>query len=336
MAGKSRCLSRLGRFDEAIEECQKAAFAAAAEKRATRPCASPSKTPGSCCCPCSNNPAHRRCTPGFSPDHQRADRRSLQSRRRPARCCRPTKTFSSRKKVLEVLRRPFRPMTPRQGTNSKSSSPRRNFPLPPLKRCGRSTARSTDSFKPTSIRSGSVAFATGRHRPPCWCCCPRLASPPPLSGYHDTFAGSESAYRILDAAGDFVAGTPQPRRQTLHRRGLARRFPRLEGGIVFSRRRRFREGGQTANRRLYLDRRSGDPADLDCGRLRNAGHRPTNPAERDEERFHRHRLARTQNAAGLDARPRGHPARRQRPGRGAGQRIPAVDREGKRTPQPDD
>ena len=31
MAGKSRCLSRLGRLDEAIEQCQKAAFAPAAE-----------------------------------------------------------------------------------------------------------------------------------------------------------------------------------------------------------------------------------------------------------------------------------------------------------------
>ena len=44
--GKSRCLSRLGRLDEAIECCRKAALLWHRQKVRTRLCVSQSKTPG--------------------------------------------------------------------------------------------------------------------------------------------------------------------------------------------------------------------------------------------------------------------------------------------------
>ena len=63
----------------------------------------------------------------------------------------------------------------------------------------------------------------------------------PLSGYHDTFAGSESAYRIVDAAGEFVAGIPHPEGKPFTTTALPGAFPGwkvelyFQGGDVFER-----------------------------------------------------------------------------------------------------
>jgi signal transduction histidine kinase len=60
-----------------------------------------------------------------------------------------------------------------------------------------------------------------------------------LSGYHDTFTGTASTYRIVDAAGDFVAGTPNPKVKPFTVASLPEGFPGwkvelyFEGGDVF-------------------------------------------------------------------------------------------------------
>lgn len=60
-----------------------------------------------------------------------------------------------------------------------------------------------------------------------------------LSGYHDAFSGSAAAYRILDASGGFVAGTSQPKGKPFATADLPSGFPGwkvelyFEGGDVF-------------------------------------------------------------------------------------------------------
>jgi signal transduction histidine kinase len=62
-----------------------------------------------------------------------------------------------------------------------------------------------------------------------------------LTGYQETFAGSESAYRIVSAKGDFVAGTPEPKDKPFATAALPECFPGwkvelyFEGGDVFER-----------------------------------------------------------------------------------------------------
>ncbi len=62
-----------------------------------------------------------------------------------------------------------------------------------------------------------------------------------LAGYHDAFAGSESAYRIVDASGAFVAGTPQPDGEPFTTAALPAYLPGwkvelcFKGGEVFER-----------------------------------------------------------------------------------------------------
>jgi signal transduction histidine kinase len=54
-----------------------------------------------------------------------------------------------------------------------------------------------------------------------------------LSGYRDTFAGSEAAWRILNAAGDFVAGTRQPAGKPFNVAALPDGFPNWKVELYF-------------------------------------------------------------------------------------------------------
>ena len=54
-----------------------------------------------------------------------------------------------------------------------------------------------------------------------------------LSGYHDVFARSESAYRILDASGIFVAGSPHPKGKPFAIAPLPEGFPGWKVELYF-------------------------------------------------------------------------------------------------------
>ena len=56
---------------------------------------------------------------------------------------------------------------------------------------------------------------------------------PVLAGFHDTFSGTESAYRILDAAGEFVAGTAQPEGKPYTGASLPPAFPDWKAELYF-------------------------------------------------------------------------------------------------------
>jgi len=289
IVGRSRCLSRLGRLEEAINECQQAAFAVPPDREnaawrlavenARLLLLSLLKQAG----PSPSHPEilHRTVNAlGNDLYHPAGDRALL-----PA-----DQNLFIAKKVLEALR----------NSNATEDAKTRDQ-LEKLAAAEELSITAAEKLRPLTGQFDGF-FATDldpkpvyglRHRSPSSTLLVLLSGTgitPSLSGYHDAFAGSESAYRILDAAGNFVAGTPSRKANPLPPQ-TCRPPSRVGRWNCTLKRRRFREGSQQANRRVCLDRHPGDCAHPDSGRFRNAGDWQTNPAEPDEKRLHRHRFA---------------------------------------------
>jgi len=238
MTGKSRCLSKLGRLDEAIEECQKAAFAQL---------------------PKSADPALRLTLEnarllllsllqqsGQSPLHARILHRTIDALSSdlynadgdqallPA-----NQNLFIAKKVLAVLRSAGPPDDAKARDKLEKLAAAEELSIAAAETL-RPFDGQFDGFFQTDLDQ-QRAYGL-RHRTPSSTLLVLLSEKGitfPLSGYHDTFAGSESAYRIVDASGGFVAGIPHPEGKSFTTTALPGAFPGwkvelyFQGGDVF-------------------------------------------------------------------------------------------------------
>jgi signal transduction histidine kinase len=238
MVGRSRCLSKLGRLDEAIEECRKAAFAELPEhadsslrlavENARLLLLSLLKQSGPS--QAHTDILHRTVNALRDDVYNSAGDRALL----PA-----NQNLFIAKKVLEAVSG----SSPADDATAKDK----------LERLAAAEALSLAAAETLQPSAGQfdVLFQTDlgqkrmyglRHKTESSTWLVLLSEAgiaSALSGYHDAFAGSESAYRILDASGEFVAGIPKPERKPFTTAALPSTFPDwkvelfFQGGDVF-------------------------------------------------------------------------------------------------------
>ncbi len=230
-AAKSRCLSKLGRLDEAIAECQQAAFATAPEnappqlrltienarllllsllKQSARP-----QQHGEI--------FQRTVTALINDLYHPGNQPAL-----PA-----NQNLFIARKVLEALQGPF----PFADQAAKTQ-------LETLVAAEELSIAAAETLRPfTSPFDGLFQTELGgkscyglRHRTESATLLVALSHAgiaAVLSGYHDAFNGTAAAYRILDAAGDFVAGTKEPQSQAFATAALPDGFPGWKVELYF-------------------------------------------------------------------------------------------------------
>ncbi|MGA3284067.1 MAG: HAMP domain-containing sensor histidine kinase [Verrucomicrobiota bacterium] len=232
ITGKSRCLSRLGRYNEAIEQCQKAAFAPSAEntdpalhltiENARLLLLSLLKQSGPSPL---NSKIFSQTVAALIRDlyNPAGDRAML-----PA-----NQNLFIAQKVLEALQGPFR------FDDAKAKEH-----LEKLTTAEELSISAAETLRPyAGVFDG--CFQTDLGQKPVYGLRHRLQSSTllvllsdagmasVLSGYHDAFSGSESTYRILNASGDFVAGTPQPQGIPFSVAALPEGFPGWKAELYF-------------------------------------------------------------------------------------------------------
>jgi signal transduction histidine kinase len=209
MTGKSRCLSKLGQINEAIAQCQKAAFAAPAGNKdpalqlavenARLLLLSLLKQAG----PSPQNAGifNRTITALIGDLYNPAGDHAVL----PA-----NQNLFIARKVLDTLQGPFR------FDDAKAKEQLEKL----------TTAEELSFSAAGTLRPSASVFEgvtqTVLDRKPVYCLRHRIQSStllvllsdagmaPVLAGYQDAFKGTESTYRIVNAAGDFVAGTSRP------------------------------------------------------------------------------------------------------------------------------
>ena len=238
MVGRSRCLSRLSRLEEAIDQCQKAAFAGPpdheapgwrlAVENARLLLLSLLKQAGSS--PLHSEIFHRTVNALNNDLYNPASDRALL----PA-----NQNLFIAKKVLEAWR-----------DFSATDDVKARVKLEQLAAAEELSLAAAEKFRPVTSQFDGF-FQTGldqkrvyglRRGASASTLLGLLSEPgiaAALSGYHDTFAGSPVVYRILDAAGNFVAGTSRPEGKSFATANLPAAFPDwkvelyFEGGDVF-------------------------------------------------------------------------------------------------------
>jgi signal transduction histidine kinase len=232
ITGKSRCLSKLGRFNEAIEQCQKAAFAPSAEsadpalrltvENARLLLLSLLKQSG----PSSlNSRIFNQTIAALTGDlySPAGDRAML-----PA-----NQNLFIAQKVIEALQGPF------HFDDAKAREQ-----LEKLAAAEELSIFAAETLRPSAgVSDGCFQTALGqkqvygfRHRLQSSTLLVLLSDAgmtSVLSGYHDAFSGSESTYRILNALGGFVAGTPQPQGIPFSVAALPEGFPGWKAELYF-------------------------------------------------------------------------------------------------------
>jgi signal transduction histidine kinase len=232
MAGKSRCLSRLGRFDEAVEQCQKAAFAPAAENA---------------------DPALRLTIEnarllllsllkqsGQSPPNSRLFNLTIAAlmgdlyNSAGDRALLPAnQNLFIAQKVIEALQGPFRFDDAQAREQLEKLAAAEELSISAAE-TPRSSAGVFDGCFQTDFGQKQVYGL--RHRiqsSTLLVLLSNTAMAPLLSGYQDAFSNSESAYRILDAPGGFVAGTAQPQGTPFTVAALPEGFPGWKAELYF-------------------------------------------------------------------------------------------------------
>jgi signal transduction histidine kinase len=232
LAGKSRCLAKLERLDEAITECQKAAFATAPENttptlRLTienarllllsllKQSAQPQR----------HGEIFQRTLTALLNDlyHPAGNRPML-----PA-----NQNLFIAHKVLEALRGPF----PFNDSKAKDQ-------LETLVAAEELSMAAAETLRPFTSQFDGF-FQTDLAEKSCYGLRHRTESATllvllsdvgiasVLAGYHDAFNGTAAAYRILDAAGVFVAGTQQPQSKPFAAVALPDGFPGWKVELYF-------------------------------------------------------------------------------------------------------
>lgn len=209
MTGKSRCLSKLGQLNAAIAQCQQAAFPASAMnmnsavrltvENARLLLLSLLKRAG--LSPQNTGIFHRTIAALMGDLYNPAGHRALLP---------PNQNLFIARKVLEALQGPFRFDDVKAKEQLQKLADAEEFSL-----------SAADTLQPSASVSEGVTQITLDQKP-VYCLRHRVQSSTllvllsdagmasVLAGYQDTFRGTESTYRIVDAGGDFVAGTSQP------------------------------------------------------------------------------------------------------------------------------
>jgi len=238
MTGRSRCLSRLGRFDEAIAQCQKAAFPASAPnadpalqlavENARLLLLSLLKQAG----PSSQSAAifNRTITALMNDLYNPAGDHAMLP---------PGQNLFIARKVLDALQGPFRFDDARAKEQLEKLADEEEISLSAAETL-QSSANVFEGF--TQIVLDQKTVYCLRHHIQSSTLLVLLSGAgmaSVLSGYHDAFNGTESTYRILNASGDFVAGTVRPPGAPFTVAALPEGFPGwkvelyFEGGDVF-------------------------------------------------------------------------------------------------------
>ncbi len=232
LTGKSRCLSKLNRFNEAIAECQKAAFAVSAGN------ANPTLLPAvenarllllsllnqSGASPANLEIFDRTVAALMSDLYAPAGDHAWL----PA-----SQNLFIAQKVLEAMHGPFR-----------YEDARAKGQLEKLVAAETLSLSAAGTLQPDAgVFDGF--FQTEPGREPVYGLRHRIQTAtllvllsdtgvtPVLSGYRDAFGNSASAYRILNAAGDFVAGKPQPQGAPFTAAPLPKGFPGWKVELYF-------------------------------------------------------------------------------------------------------
>lgn len=238
MMGKVRCLSHLGKLDKAIEECQKAAFDPPTRsndhglrltiENARLLLLSLLKQSGPS--PANTQVFSRTIKALFSDLYNPSGDSALL----PA-----NQNLFIAQRVLDALQGPFR----FDDVEAKAQ-------LEKLTAAEELSIAAAETLRPFAGQFDAI-FRTRLGKAPCYGLRHQTGSSPVLvllsdegmasvlAGYRDTFAGSESAYRILDSLGNFVAGIKQPQGKPFTVAALPMGFPGwkvelyFEGGDVF-------------------------------------------------------------------------------------------------------
>ena len=232
ITGKSRCLSKLGRFNEAIEQCQKAAFAASAEGAdpALRPIIENARLlllsllKQSGPSPLNSRIFNQTITALIGDLYNPAGDRAML----PA-----NQNLFIARKVLEALQGPFR-----------FDDARAKEQLEKLAAAEELSISAAETLRPyAGVFDG--CFQTDLGQKPVYGLRHRIQSSTLLvllsdtgmasilSGYHDAFSGSESTYRILNTLDGFVAGTSQPPGSPFTVAALPDGFPGWKAELYF-------------------------------------------------------------------------------------------------------
>ena len=236
--GRSRCLSKLGQMDAAIEECQKAAFAV------TRDYGDPAWSLAA------ENPRLLLLSllkqAGPSPGRSEILHRTINVLNDGVYRASGDHAFLPANQNLFIAKKILEPWPgfgPALDTGARDKLEKfaaaEELSLAAIEKV-RPFANQIDGFFQMDLDQKRVYGL--RHRTPSSTLLVLLSETgiaSALSGYHDTFAGSQSVYRILDAAGNLVAGTPRPEGRSFVTASLPGAFPGwkvelyFEGGDVF-------------------------------------------------------------------------------------------------------
>ena len=248
ITGESRCLSQLGRFNEAIEQCQKAAFAPLVEN------ADP---------PLRLRVENARLLllsllkqSGPSPPNARIFNQTIAALihdlYNPAgdRAMFPAnQNLFIAEKVLEALQGPFRFEDAGAKDRLGKLAAAEELSISAAEML-RPYAGVFDNCFQTDLGAKQVYGL--RHRLQSSTLLMLLSGAgmaSVLSGYHDAFSGSESTYRILNASGDFVAGTAQPQGTPFTAAALPEGFSGWKAELYFQGNDVFRKA---ANRQIAV------------------------------------------------------------------------------------
>jgi signal transduction histidine kinase len=232
VAGKSRCLGKLGRLDEAIAECQMAAFATAPKnapptlrrtiENARLLLLSLLKQSAQ---PQQHREIFQRTVTALMNDLYNPDGNQTAL---PA-----NQNLFIAQKVLEALRGPL--PFPDQAAKTQ---------LEKLVAAEELSMAAAETLRPFTGQFDGL-FQTDLGGKSCYGLRHRTESATllvvlsdagiasVLSGYHDTFNGTAAAYRILDASGDFVAGAKEPQSKAFAAVALPDGFPGWKVELYF-------------------------------------------------------------------------------------------------------
>ncbi|MGC3957065.1 MAG: HAMP domain-containing sensor histidine kinase [Verrucomicrobiota bacterium] len=231
VAGKSRCLAKLGRRDEAITACQTAAFATVPENAAPtlRPTIETARLLLLSLLKQSTQPQHgeifHRTITALMDDLYNSDDSQTAL---PA-----NQNLFIAQKVLAALRGPFPFADQAAKTQLEKLVAAEEFSL-----------AAAETLQPFTSQFDGL-FQTELEGKPCYALRHRTKSATllvalsdagitaMLSGYHTAFHGTAAAYRILDTAGNFVSGTQAPQSKAFATVAMPDGFPGWKVELYF-------------------------------------------------------------------------------------------------------
>ncbi len=232
IVGKSRCLARLGKIDEAIEECQHAALRPAStdQEMSARTAIENARLLLLSLLKESREPQKHSTLLHQTVDTLMADLYNPAGDRAlfPA-----NQNLFIAQKVLATLKDPFRFDDLKAKTQLESLAAAESISIA-VAETPRSTANQPDALFQIILDQQPVyAIRHNAQSHTLLVLMSQRGVASLLSGYREAFGGSEAAYRILDAAGNVAAGTPQSTGSAFTVAPLPASFPGWKAELYF-------------------------------------------------------------------------------------------------------